>query len=162
MATPGVGQDIEDECAKCGDMWHAVVAKLGDRVVKVVCKRCGGQHNYRGAANAAGAKAASTKTGTVKRAVSRKRSAPTPPPLPSFDPAKPPRTYAPRDSYERGERIAHSSFGVGIVAGKPGPGEVDVIFPNGPRLLVCSRQESSLQRPEPAANVPISDRPPDE
>ena len=32
MATPGVGEDIEDLCTRCGDTWHVVMAKVGDRV----------------------------------------------------------------------------------------------------------------------------------
>jgi hypothetical protein len=43
MSTPGVGEDIEDICTRCGDTWHVVMAKVGDRVAKVVCKLCGGQ-----------------------------------------------------------------------------------------------------------------------
>ena len=47
MATPGVGQDIEAMCGRCGQVWHVVMAKMGDRIAKVVCKRCGGHHRYR-------------------------------------------------------------------------------------------------------------------
>ena len=47
MATPGVGQDIEALCGRCGQVWHVVMAKMGDKIAKVVCKRCGGHHRYR-------------------------------------------------------------------------------------------------------------------
>ena len=47
MATPAVGEDIEALCGKCGDVWHVVMAKMGERIAKVVCKRCGGHHLYR-------------------------------------------------------------------------------------------------------------------
>src|ERR1043165_8784800 len=47
MPTPGVGQDIEAMCGRCGQVWHVVMAKMGDRIAKVVCKRCGGHHGYR-------------------------------------------------------------------------------------------------------------------
>ena len=50
----GVGADIESICSKCGDVWHVVVAKVGETVVKVQCKECGGYHRYR----TAGGKAA--------------------------------------------------------------------------------------------------------
>ena len=42
MPTPGVGEDIEALCGRCGQVWHVVMAKMGDRIAKVVCKRCGG------------------------------------------------------------------------------------------------------------------------
>ena len=35
-----VGADVEALCGKCGDVWHVVVAKVGDRVAKVQCKQC--------------------------------------------------------------------------------------------------------------------------
>jgi len=48
MAPPvGVGQDIEALCGRCGQVWHVVMAMMGDRIAKVVCKRCGGHHRYR-------------------------------------------------------------------------------------------------------------------
>ena len=34
-------------CGRCGQVWHVVMAKMGDRIAKVVCKRCGGHHRYR-------------------------------------------------------------------------------------------------------------------
>ncbi len=80
--------------------------------------------------------------------------------MPQFDPTKPPRSYAPRESYAPGERIAHATFGIGVVAAIPGPGKVEVVFPGGVRVLACAKGESSLQRPTHADHVPISDRPP--
>ena len=47
MATQAVGEDIEALCGKCGQVWHVVMAKVGTRIAKVVCKRCHGQHLYR-------------------------------------------------------------------------------------------------------------------
>ena len=47
MATPAVGEDIEALCGKCGTVWHVVMAKMGNKIAKVVCKRCHGQHLYR-------------------------------------------------------------------------------------------------------------------
>jgi len=44
MATPSVGEDIEALCGRCGQVWHVVMAKMGERIAKVVCKRCGGHH----------------------------------------------------------------------------------------------------------------------
>jgi hypothetical protein len=164
MATPGVGQDIEDICTRCGDTWHVVVAKVGERVVKVVCKLCGSQHNYRGENNGAAAAGGSTTSGGSwgggRRRRPVKRAAPAAPAAPDFDPSKPPRTYAAAGSYQPGERIVHPSFGTGVVASSPGPGKVDVVFPSGARTLACAKAASTLERPTAVANVPIADRPP--
>jgi hypothetical protein len=161
MATPGVGQDIEDICTRCGDTWHVVMAKVGERVAKVVCKLCGSQHNYRGESNGAAATGSSSGSwGGARRRKTLKRTTPAAPAAPAFDPAKPPRAYAAQGSYAAGERIIHPSFGTGVVAGSPGPGKVDVVFPAGARTLACAKAASTLERPIAASNVPIADRPP--
>src|SRR5580765_33217 len=108
MATPGVGQDIEAMCGRCGQVWHVVMAKMGDRIAKVVCKRCGGHHRYRddneaadsssGSGGEAGSRPRRPTFGSGRRTRPQRTQAATPE-LPPFDPAKPPRTYAARDRY---------------------------------------------------------------
>jgi ribosomal protein S27AE len=162
QATPEVGEDIEDTCTRCGDVWHVVMAKIDDRIAKVVCKRCGSKHSYRGDPGEATAAAAPT-AATVGRKVVRKKTRPTavvPVVAPPFDPNVPPRTYSPREPYSPGERINHPTFGTGVVATTPGPGKVEVVFPEGNRTLACAKAESKLERPVAISNAPIGDRPP--
>jgi hypothetical protein len=164
MATPGVGQDIEALCGRCGQVWHVVMAKMGDRIAKVVCKRCGGHHRYRDENGAAADRSESRQPrrqtfGSGRRSSGAARGEAATPALPPFDPEKPPRKYAPRDSYATGERVAHPTFGVGVVAGSPGAGKVDVVFSGGARVLACAKVTSTLSRPV-AQQVPIPDRPP--
>lgn len=166
MATPGVGQDIEDICGRCGDAWHVVAAKLGERVVKVVCKRCGTQHNYNSGKKDEKPAASSSSGNNARRTFRKRPTRSTPEPIaapPPFDPNQPPRSYSPQSGYGAGERINHPSFGVGIVVSAPGPGKVDVLFPVGPRTLACAKAESTLKRPEgaPIVHSGYSDRPPD-
>lgn len=161
MGTPGTGEDIEDTCTRCGDTWHVVMAKVGERIAKVVCKLCGSQHNYRKGAEAAAAakaEAATTRGTTLKRKVSRSSipSIPTPPP---FDPSRPPRPYSPKETFGPGERIIHPNFGEGIVTGSV-PGKIEVVFPSGQRVLAGPKVSSSLSRPDHVSNAPLSDRPP--
>jgi hypothetical protein len=163
MATLGVGQDIEALCGRCGQVWHVVMAMMGDRIAKVVCKRCGSHHRYRtetdegDATNANGARTG-RRLGATRR--SSRSSAPAPAPLPAFDPNKPPRTYAAKDVYDPGDRISHATFGTGVVTGSPGQGRVEIAFPAGSRVLACAKAISTLARPV-AVVVPIADRPPD-
>jgi len=166
MPTPGVGQDIEAMCGRCGQVWHVVMAKMGDRIAKVVCKRCGGHHRYRddsAAADSSGGDAGSRPRrptfGSARRRPSRTQAAA--PELPPFDPSKPPRTYAARDSYVAGERVSHPTFGVGVVSGSPGAGKVEVVFgSSGARVLACAKGASTLARPVAMQGLPIPDRPP--
>ena len=160
--TPGVGQDIEALCGKCGQVWHVVMAKMGDKIAKVVCKRCNGQHRYRNENDEiaeAGRPAGAARASTASKSARARKPSPMPA-IPAFDPAKPARPYAGSASYAAGERIAHPSFGIGVVAGSPGAGKVEVIFPSGVRVLAAAKAVSSLARPIATANAPIADRPP--
>jgi len=161
MAKASVGQDIEALCGRCGQVWHVVMAMMGDRIAKVVCKRCGGHHRYRTDAEPAvesgGAK--ETRRSTSPRRFSRP-AARTPEPLPTFDPNKPPRTYTAKEAYDHGDRLTHPTFGTGVVTGVDTPGRVEVAFPSGARVLACAKAISTLARPV-AVVVPIADRPPD-
>jgi hypothetical protein len=153
-------------CGRCGQVWHVVMAKMGDKIAKVVCKRCGGHHRYRDENAAAAAEAGGDAAGRPRRATfgsSRRAKGagrPSTPEAPAFDPAKPPRAYAARDSYVAGERVAHPTFGVGVVAGSPGAGKVDVVFSGGARVLACAKLSSTLARPVATQHSPLPDRPP--
>jgi len=159
MATPGVGQDIEALCGKCGQVWHVVMAKMGDRIAKVVCKRCGGHHRYRSENDPVDRPAGESRRPAARSAAAR-TAIPTPRAVPAFDPTKPPRRYAAAEGYATGERVTHPTFGVGVVATLPGPGKVEVIFPAGARVLACAKATSTLARPIAVAGIPVSDRPP--
>jgi hypothetical protein len=151
-------------CGRCGQVWHVVMAKLGDKIAKVVCKRCGGHHRYRDEnANADTSGDASSRPRRPTFGSARRSSRPTretaaaPPP---FDPAKPPRAYAAREAYVAGERVAHPTFGVGVVSGSPGAGKVEVVFGGGVRVLACAKGASTLARPVAMQGLPLPDRPP--
>jgi hypothetical protein len=162
--TPGVGQDIEALCGRCGQVWHVVMAKMGERIAKVVCKRCGGHHRFRNETEETpdGAPAGRGARGPQSGRSTARARRPSPlPSIPAFDPSKPARPYATSASYSAGERIAHASFGVGVVAGSPGAGKIEVVFPAGSRVLAAAKAVSSLARPVAAADVPVADRPPD-
>jgi hypothetical protein len=162
MATPAVGEDIEALCGRCGQVWHVVMAKMGERIAKVVCKRCGGHHRYRTEGEDAVVAGEGAPARDGRRPAARRSSRPMPPPpmiLPPFDPLKLPRAYAASESYAPGERVEHPSFGTGVVTGSPGPGKVEIAFPAGLRVLACAKAVSTLARPV-AVKVPIADRPP--
>ena len=168
MPTPGVGQDIEAMCGRCGQVWHVVMAKMGDKIAKVVCKRCGGHHRYRDE-NATPRRPRPRPAGTrlapapahlrfgAARAAPRARRRP---PRRRSIPRSRRAAYAARDSYVAGERVAHPTFGVGVVAGSPGAGKVEVVFGGGVRVLACAKVTSTLARPVAMQDLPLPDRPP--
>lgn len=137
----GVGADIESICTKCGDVWHVVVAKVGERIAKVQCKQCQSFHRYK----PPGGPAAKVKGAAAPRA----RRAPAPPPPPSVAPdlSRAVRRYGVSEAYMTGDRIQHPSFGLGVVQGSPGPGKMDVAFPGGNRILAQAKAAAGLTRP---------------
>ncbi len=147
-----VGADIESICTKCGDVWHVVVAKVGERIAKVQCKECHSFHRYKPpGGKAAGSSAARSTAGAARSTggASRSRKAePPPPPAVPPDLSRAVRRYGASEAYTTGDRIQHPSFGLGVVQGSPGPGKVDVAFPGGNRVLAMAKASSSgLVRP---------------
>lgn len=144
----GVGADIEALCSKCGDVWHVVVAKVGDKIVKVHCKQCGGDHRYKSPHNAPAEKKLPSAIRPVrepKAPVERFEK-----PAVTADLSKPARTYRASELFEVGERIEHPSFGQGVIEIAE-PGKITVFFASGRRVLVQARAPvvGGLERPKP-------------
>jgi hypothetical protein len=143
-----VGADIAALCSKCGDVWHVIVAKVGEQIVKVQCKECGGYHRYK---SPAGAKAAAKKPSTSRprepKAVVEKHEAP----AVAADLSKPVRRYSANDRYEVGERVEHPTFGQGVVETTTEPGKMTVFFASGRKVLVHDKGagKPGLEKPRP-------------
>jgi len=151
-----VGADIEALCSKCGDVWHVVVAKVGEQIVKVHCKQCGGDHRYKSPHGAPkekrmpsmfAEKPARAASSSAKAPVERFEK-----PAVAADLTKPVRTYRASEKFAVGERVDHPSFGQGVVEASE-PGKVTVFFGSGRRVLVQSKDGGAggggLTRPKP-------------
>lgn len=149
----GVGADVESLCHKCGDVWHVVVAKVGEQIARVQCKQCGGQHRYKSPHGA-------PKEKKLPSAV-RPPKAPAAPKAPverfekpavAADLARPVKTYRASELFDVGDRVDHPSFGQGIVEVSE-PGKVTVFFATGRRVLVQSKAGAQggngLEKPKP-------------
>jgi hypothetical protein len=147
MSAP-VGADVESVCGKCGDVWHVVVAKIGDQIVKVQCKQCGKQHRYGGRKATAAAGGATSTSGAPRRP---RPTGPRPvvsgTPAVAADPDRPPRPYRPSESYTVADRILHPQFGTGVVESTAVPGRIEVFFDSGRKLLAHAKPTSTLERP---------------
>ena len=136
---PEVGADVESICRKCGDVWHVVVAKVGDQIAKVQCKQCNGLHRHKPPGGAP--------IRRVSKASRARASSPTRPrgvpvsskPLIEVDATKPLRPYRMTERYEVGDRVAHQMFGEGVVELLPGPHKVQVFFSDGRKILAHER-----------------------
>jgi hypothetical protein len=143
-----VGADVEALCSKCGDVWHVVVAKVGDQIVKVHCKECNKEHRYKSPHGAA--KAVRNPSMTTPRPERAKPVERFEKPAVAADLSKPARSYRASESYSVGERVEHPNFGQGVVEVSES-GKVTVFFGSGRRVLVQAKAgaKSALERPKP-------------
>jgi hypothetical protein len=155
--TAGVGADIEALCSKCGDVWHVVVAKTGDKIVKVQCKQCSGYHRYKSPHGAPAAAKLPSAIRPAKEGKEPKAPKASRDPVERFekpavaaDLTKPSRPYRASEKFEVGERVDHPSFGQGVIEIVE-LGKVTVFFASGRRVLAQSKEgaSSSITRPKP-------------
>ena len=145
----GVGQDIESICTKCGDVWHVVVAKVGEKIAKVQCKECGGYHRYRPPGGSAKKATGSSATRARRESKTARTGARIDEPAVAANLERPSRPYEFSAEYEPGDRIEHPKFGAGVVEIASEPGKMQVFFPEGRRILARVKpQGSGLQRPQ--------------
>jgi len=150
VATPAVGEDIESTCAKCGGLvWHVVVAKVGEKIAKVQCKRCHTSHRPRSTdPHMAGTAKVQKVRGAAGTTTPRAKREPAAPALPdvAFDASVPPRPYRASERFEVGQRLTHPTFGVGVVAKSTNDGKIEVRFDTEMRTLAQARAASTLER----------------
>ena len=131
-----VGADVEALCSKCGDVWHVVVAKLGEQIVKVQCKQCGGYHRYKSPHGAPATKKLPSAIRPPKEPnapVERFEQ-----PAVAADLSRPSRGYRASEKFEVGDRIDHPTFGQGVIEISE-PGKITVFFGTGRRVLVQAK-----------------------
>ena len=142
------GDDIDSRCLKCKDVTnHTIVAMVGDKVAKVQCNVCRGLHNYRpvvvekkiaaprrpgekgGAPGEKGRPVKELKAEALFREV-----------LGDRDPVNA-IPYAMTAAFQEDDLVNHAVFGLGVVARKIPPNKIEVIFPEGSRILMCAADE---------------------
>jgi hypothetical protein len=153
-----VGADVEALCSKCGDVWHVVVAKVGEQIVRVICKECSGQHRYRSPHGAPKDKRSPPSMRERMNAPARGEAKPKAPverfekPAVAADLTKAVRQYAASLKYDVGERVEHPQFGQGVIEVSE-PGKITVFFATGRRVLAQSKEGGAtgnkLERPKP-------------
>lgn len=159
------GADVESLCSKCGDVWHVVVAKVGEQIVKVQCKECGGYHRHRPPGGTAARKpraaSSSSSSSSPRRssALGRGPAAKAPPTTFSPDPSLPIRSYSMREIFQPGEQIKHPRFGVGLVERTGDPGKISVLFSDGRKILAQAKPDSTLTPGGAASPMPSEDEP---
>lgn len=138
-----VGSDVEAYCSRCKMMiLHTVEAMVGTTPARVQCNSCHSQHMFKahapgeGPARPRGARSegrvsASSSSGRT-RASDYER-------MMQGRSTTDARRYSPKAVYKVGEVIAHPTFGTGVATTLKDATKIEVLFQDGPRVLVHAR-----------------------
>ena len=129
-----VGGDVNAWCTKCKlELTHSIIGMLDDLPKKVKCNTCGGRHNYRlkpGTKSAGKTIKTTRKTKTESSNLASYESH-----FKGFDLSQA-TNYVMESSFTKDEVIDHPHFGVGIVVSVVNSKKIEILFKEGPKLLV--------------------------
>ena len=131
-----VAKDIMAYCTSCKrDLVHVIVAVDGDKIARVLCRSCKKEHAYhpiKGVKEAPKEKKIS-KAAAVKKAEKTLRAWQTALEKCNSQPGK---VYSFTGAFDAGDKIDHSTFGLGIVNKLIKPNKMEVLFEEGTKVLI--------------------------
>lgn len=161
-----VGGEVDAYCTKCRMMLgHTIVAMVGDRIARVRCNTCMGDHAFK--ANPPGTKAEKARgEGTVRpRAQAAPRAKVETLPFEALFEGRnagEARRYSPKERYAEGDVLEHPTFGLGLVTAVR-QDKIDATFRQGPKTLIHGLAGPvSFEKAPRAGSVPPppADKPP--
>ncbi len=133
---PTTGDEIVSYCTKCKlDLDHTIVAMKEDKVARVVCRTCNGEHNYRDRSKKK--VPAKTKSTTPKK---KRSTAKDPETLWKAALEKTQRAEVPYNmskAFKIDDIVLHKTFGKGVVL-LTAARKMTLIFEDKERMLVSS------------------------
>lgn len=140
------GGEVDAFCTKCKMLLaHTIVAMVGDKIVRVKCNTCGGDHSYRGAPDARPASTRSAAAARPAREKVEKVIISFEQQLADKDVANAP-AYNVRETFQVDQVIRHPTFGIGLVTAVRGD-KMDVAFKAETKTLVHGRGGAPAARP---------------
>ena len=137
------GGYIESWCTKCElDLGHTIIAMVDNLPKRVKCNTCSGEHNYRtkpSEKSRAKSKSPSRKARAQEINYNEHLSRLTDS---GFSNAK---KYSTNGNFEKDEIIDHSQFGIGIVLSIIQINKIEILFKDGPKLLIQNREALAAQ-----------------
>lgn len=139
------GDEVDSYCTTCKlILAHQVVAMIGTKPDKVICKTCGKTHKYRPNLPKARTTGESGTEPKPKKSAARTKKA--------RDAANKweellarrstayAKKYTMQASFELDDVLEHEKFGFGFVTKVKAEGKMEVLFKDGVKLLVCERK----------------------
>jgi hypothetical protein len=132
------GENIDSWCGKCKRILaHTIEAMVGDKPARVLCNTCKAQHGYKAnepgsssrqprrtqADGSAAPRPAGTRVNRYQQLLREKDKAGA-------------RSYSIKDTYAEGDVLEHPNFGFGIAIAVKDGTKIEVLFENGPKVLV--------------------------
>jgi hypothetical protein len=139
------GKEVLSYCGKCKmDLTHTIIAMQGDRIVRVHCKTCKGDHGYKSPKGIndpnvvpkeskrriVGASGAASRTPT-KVSVEEEWSR-----LMNEHRSHPMKEYAADSHFGIHDRIKHPIFGEGVVTKTLYPNKIEIVFSMDVKVLI--------------------------
>lgn len=126
------GEDIESWCTKCKmELEHTIVAMVGNLPKRVKCNTCNSEHNYRSKP----ARKSNTGASGQKKKPLGKSYKDYLTLLTETDRSNS-REYNIKNTFKENDVIEHPKFGTGLVQSIIKSNKIEVIFKDGPRLLI--------------------------
>jgi len=144
MKKPMVGQNIDGWCTRCKMVLaHTIESMIGSKITRVHCNTCGAQHVHRAQppgerATASGGTRTRARAGTSKARTPAPRSTDYATLVGGRDAATA-RPYRPSERFAATDLIAHPTFGLGVVTATKDSTKIEVVFADGPKILVHCR-----------------------
>jgi len=131
------GDEIDSRCLKCKDVTnHIIVAMVKTEVAKVECNVCGARHKYRAPKAEKTPKKKSTKKAKSTRTSKEAKNAALFFELTEGLDQNNAITYAMTQTFQEGDLLKHSVFGLGFVTNTIKPNKIEVIFEQYSKVLI--------------------------
>ncbi len=142
-----MARTAQDTLAYCGsckmDLSHTIVAMQGDRVLRVQCRTCRKEHAFKSPKGVNDPMAVKKAAAAKKSKKSAEEGAGGPSPvemewekLMNQHKATPTKPYSAKGNFNLGDKIAHPTFGDGIVGKLIFPNKLEIIFRTDVKVLI--------------------------
>ncbi len=133
-----VGKEVVCYCTRCKmDLGHTITSMIGGLPARVICRTCKSDHNFKvkkGVKEPGSVAPSRASPGTSTRAprASKKEDKAVPVELEWMKQmnatTSPMRSYAANEAFKPGDRVAHPTFGDGVVQKLIFPNKVEILF----------------------------------
>lgn len=132
------GGYIEALCTKCKlELGHTIIAMLDNVPQRVKCNTCNGEHNYR---NKPSVKTRTRSAADGRKTKCRKADYDEQISVLTGGDLSNARKYSMEDNFKKDEIIDHPAFGIGIVLSVIQNDKMEILFKDGPRMLIQNRE----------------------